>query len=178
MGWEYVMVKESSFKRGERNTAIQMQGRRVFEENRIQIGDGKNDDEATGKEKTGASKIIEEKVMKELLSRSILSESFQPIKFGSAIQAFEELKEEFGRIECRDLEPRKCILSFESLRIGAEDQVQILTPHYTLVKQLLQRNLTVEEEKQREEEEEKGEEELMAKEEKQREERSVMLLLL
>ncbi|MED6134464.1 hypothetical protein PIB30_037347 [Stylosanthes scabra] len=63
-------------------------------------------------------------------------------------------------------------------RIGAEDQVQILTLHYILVKQLLQCNLPVEEEKQREEEEEKGEEELMAKEEKQREERSVILLLL
>ncbi|MED6107805.1 hypothetical protein PIB30_017695 [Stylosanthes scabra] len=52
---------------------------------------------------------------KEMLNRSIIVESIRPIKFGLVVQQFEELSMEYGRLECRDLGPRMCIISFESL---------------------------------------------------------------
>ncbi|MED6107080.1 hypothetical protein PIB30_010801 [Stylosanthes scabra] len=53
---------------------------------------------------------------KEFLGKSILAESFQPIKFGSVVHAFKDMEKEYGRIEYRDLGPRKYILMFESIQ--------------------------------------------------------------
>ncbi|MED6162872.1 hypothetical protein PIB30_074529 [Stylosanthes scabra] len=52
---------------------------------------------------------------KEMLNWSIIAESIRPIKFGLVVQQFEELSMEYGRLECRDLGPKMCIISFESL---------------------------------------------------------------
>ncbi|MED6125124.1 hypothetical protein PIB30_065686 [Stylosanthes scabra] len=51
----------------------------------------------------------------ELLKRSVLAESFLPINFGCVVHAFKSLEKDFGRIEYKDLGPRKCIFFFESV---------------------------------------------------------------
>ncbi|MED6158146.1 hypothetical protein PIB30_030203 [Stylosanthes scabra] len=48
---------------------------------------------------------------------SILAECFEPIKFGVVVEKLEQLKEQLGKIECRDLGPRKCILSLDSVEL-------------------------------------------------------------
>ncbi|MED6138577.1 hypothetical protein PIB30_075569, partial [Stylosanthes scabra] len=54
---------------------------------------------------------------KELLNRSILAESVKPIKFGSVVQGFKRIANDYGRLECRDLGPNKCIISFTSVEL-------------------------------------------------------------
>ncbi|MED6160967.1 hypothetical protein PIB30_056277 [Stylosanthes scabra] len=52
---------------------------------------------------------------KELLNRSIVAENVEPIKFGEVVRAFGPIQNTLGKIGCRDLGPRKYILSFESI---------------------------------------------------------------
>ncbi|MED6185862.1 hypothetical protein PIB30_061104 [Stylosanthes scabra] len=48
---------------------------------------------------------------KDLLDRSIIAESFELIKFGYVVESLKNFDEVYGKIECRDLGPRKCILT-------------------------------------------------------------------
>ncbi|MED6186444.1 hypothetical protein PIB30_066752 [Stylosanthes scabra] len=74
----------------------------------------------TSKEKTKIRREVEVMVaenQKELLNRSILAESFEPIRFGSVVKRLDELQLQYGKIECRDLGPRKCILSLDMIKL-------------------------------------------------------------
>ncbi|MED6126523.1 hypothetical protein PIB30_079344, partial [Stylosanthes scabra] len=52
---------------------------------------------------------------RDLLDRSIIAESFEPIRFGIVVKQLDQLEERYGKIECRDLGPRKCILSMDTV---------------------------------------------------------------
>ncbi|MED6160033.1 hypothetical protein PIB30_047650 [Stylosanthes scabra] len=67
---------------------------------------------------------------KEMLNRSIIAESIRPIKFELVVQRFEELSMEYGRLECRDLGPRMCIISFESLDLRDRALQSRFTPEF------------------------------------------------
>ncbi|MED6134531.1 hypothetical protein PIB30_037830 [Stylosanthes scabra] len=60
--------------------------------------------------------LVSEK-QKELLDKSIIAESFEPIKFGLVVEQLDKLKEQYGKIECRDLGPRKCIMSMDLIEL-------------------------------------------------------------
>ncbi|MED6107614.1 hypothetical protein PIB30_015574 [Stylosanthes scabra] len=53
----------------------------------------------------------------DLLNRSVVAERVKPIKFGSVVQGFKDLAKEFGRLECKDFGPLRCIISFESMEL-------------------------------------------------------------
>ncbi|MED6109365.1 hypothetical protein PIB30_032845 [Stylosanthes scabra] len=72
------------------------------------------------KEQTKTKREVEVMVAKkqrELLDRSILTESFEPIRFGSVVERWDKLEEQYGKIEFRDLGPRKCILSMDTIEL-------------------------------------------------------------
>ncbi|MED6107416.1 hypothetical protein PIB30_013773 [Stylosanthes scabra] len=72
------------------------------------------------KEPTKTRREVEVKVaenQKELLNRSILAESVEPIRFGSVVKRLDELQMQYGKIECRDLGPRKCILLLDTIEL-------------------------------------------------------------
>ncbi|MED6195507.1 hypothetical protein PIB30_038542 [Stylosanthes scabra] len=60
-------------------------------------------------------KVSEEQ--SELLNRSIIAECFKPIKFGIVVEQFDKLELQYGKIECRDFGPKKCILSMDSVEL-------------------------------------------------------------
>ncbi|MED6144723.1 hypothetical protein PIB30_018196 [Stylosanthes scabra] len=74
-----------------------------------------NEDRIEKVEKQEDRKIVTvnaSKKQKDLLDRSVIAESFEPIKFRYVVEAMKKFNEEYGKIECRDLGPRKCILTF------------------------------------------------------------------
>ncbi|MED6136277.1 hypothetical protein PIB30_054611 [Stylosanthes scabra] len=54
-------------------------------------------------------KVAPSPEQQDLLNRSVVAKSVKPIKFGSVVQGFKDLAKEFGRLECRDFGPLKCI---------------------------------------------------------------------
>ncbi|MED6158790.1 hypothetical protein PIB30_035994 [Stylosanthes scabra] len=88
------------------------------------LGVHQKTDNGDQKERNPIKKAINEKSMRkvevapspkqqDLLNRSVVAESVKPIKFGSFVRGFKDLAKEFGRLECRDYGPLKCIISFE-----------------------------------------------------------------
>ncbi|MED6156572.1 hypothetical protein PIB30_015671 [Stylosanthes scabra] len=61
--------------------------------------------------------VVPSTEQQDLLNRSIVAESVKPIKFGRVVQGFKGLAKEFGRSECRDFGPLRCIISFESVEL-------------------------------------------------------------
>ncbi|MED6195919.1 hypothetical protein PIB30_042391 [Stylosanthes scabra] len=60
--------------------------------------------------------VVPSPKQQDLLNRSIVVESVKPIKFGICA-GFKELAKDFGRLECKDFGPSRCIISFESIEL-------------------------------------------------------------
>ncbi|MED6147772.1 hypothetical protein PIB30_046883 [Stylosanthes scabra] len=61
--------------------------------------------------------VKESESQRELLDRSIIAEAFHPIRFGAVVKRLDKLEEKYGKIECRDFDPKKCILSMDTIEL-------------------------------------------------------------
>ncbi|MED6209634.1 hypothetical protein PIB30_056674 [Stylosanthes scabra] len=69
--------------------------------------------------------------LKELLDRSIIAESVRPIRFGMVVNDFKSLTAELGRLERRDMDPCKWIISFETTELTDKALgVQFMPKHF------------------------------------------------
>ncbi|MED6109004.1 hypothetical protein PIB30_029612 [Stylosanthes scabra] len=87
------------------------------------MGNQKEDSEQRAslmKQQTKERRVMEVMVseeQKEMLDKSILAESFEPIKFGLVVDQLNKIEEQYGKVEYRDLGPKKCILSLDSIKL-------------------------------------------------------------
>ncbi|MED6158240.1 hypothetical protein PIB30_030987 [Stylosanthes scabra] len=132
-GGKRLLVKTADYGRTEEDRRMFVRDRRMYVSNHERLviwekkhGTNQHLHEGRGKKDEGDNAIGATKVrrcvevmslveQKELLDRSVLVESFQPIKFGNLVVSLENHWEEYGKIEVRDLGPRKCILTFASV---------------------------------------------------------------